>query len=85
MFFSEFAMFQHLRETQPEKKQETQKPEKKNEIQSSDFIKEIYRVKPETGNIDYFCCNCENFPEYKPIESQVQLQYDSEEIIHSSK
>jgi hypothetical protein len=78
-------MFQYLRETQPEKQQETQEPEKKHKIQSIDFIKEIYRVKPETGNVDYFYCNCENFPEYKPIESHVQLQYDIEEIIHSSK
>lgn len=53
--------------------------------QVKEFIKEIYRVKPETGNVDYFQCNCENFPEYKPIDSQKQLQIESEGIIHSSK
>jgi hypothetical protein len=30
------------------------------------FIKNIYKVTPETGNIDYFNCDCINFPEYIP-------------------
>tara|TARA_B100000963_G_C22434811_1_gene583804 strand:- start:32 stop:235 length:204 start_codon:yes stop_codon:yes gene_type:complete len=39
------------------------------EIENNDtlvFIRELYRVKPETGNIDYCNCNCVNFPEYIP-------------------
>jgi hypothetical protein len=35
--------------------------------ESIDFIKEIYKVIPETGNINYYDCDCTNFPEYIPI------------------
>ena len=70
----------------PEKQQENKLHNPKpNSNQNNDFIKEIYRVKPETGNIDYLRCDCENFPEYKHIESLTQLQVDSKGIIHSSK
>ena len=48
-----------------------------------DFIKEIYSVKPETGNIDYFRCNCENFPEYNPSGNQTAS--DVENTFNSSK
>ena len=30
------------------------------------FIKNIYKITPETGNIDYCNCNCVDFPEYIP-------------------
>ena len=77
MFFSGFAMFLYnpmygysqvvKKETQKETQQATQ-PENKNMKTNpfNDFIKEIYRVRPETGNIDYLQCDCANFPEYKP-------------------
>ena len=68
----------------PEKQQEN-KLHNPNPNQDNDFIKEIYSVKSETGNIDYLRCDCKNFPDYKPIGSQKQLQIDSEGIIHSSK
>lgn len=35
------------------------------------FIKNIYKVTPETGNIDYCNCNCVNFPEYIPSKYTV--------------
>ena len=41
--------------------------EKDNMKEGLDFIKEIYKVKPETGNINYYNCDCTNFPEYIPI------------------
>jgi hypothetical protein len=96
MFFSGFALFLYkpmyvyLLETNPnpqlETQQETHQETKKMETNYvNDFIKEIYSVKPETGGVDYLCCNCKNFPEYNPAESQIHLQIDSEEIIHSSK
>ena len=81
MFFSGFAMFLYKpmygysqevqQETQQATHQETQqetKPENKNMKTNplNNFIKEIYRVKPETGSIDYLQCDCANFPEYKP-------------------
>ena len=62
----------------PEKRQENKLPKSN---QDNDFIKKIYSVKPETGNIDYFRCDCKNFPEYKPTEIKKQLQIDSEGII----
>ena len=96
MFFSGFALFLYKPmygyslETKPkpqlETQQETHQETKKMETNyGNDFIKEIYSVKPETGGIDYLCCNCKNFPEYNSAESQIHLQIDSEEIIHSSK
>ena len=36
------------------------------------FIREIYKVKPETGGIDYFNCDCVNFPEYIPENSIIE-------------
>ena len=77
MFFSGFAMFLYKpmygysQEVQQETQQATQQAtqsENKNMKTTplNDFIKEIYRVRPETGNIDYLHCDCVNFPEYTP-------------------
>ena len=92
MFFSGFALFLYKPmygyslETQQETQQETHQETKQMETNyGNDFIKEIYSVKPETGGIDYLCCDCKNFPEYNPAESQIHLQINSEETIHSSK
>lgn len=35
------------------------------------FIKNIYKVSPETGNIDYCNCDCVNFPEYVPLNTRI--------------
>ena len=73
MFFSGFAMFLykpmygHSQEVQQETQQATQSENKNMKTNPiNDFIKEIYRVRPETGNIDYLHCDCVNFPEYTP-------------------
>ena len=43
---------------------------KKKEVNDGhiNFIRELYRIKSETGNTDYFNCNCVNFPEYNIVE-----------------
>lgn len=52
--------------TTPQEKQPTLS-EKDTMKEGLDFIKEIYKVRPETGNINYYNCDCTNFPEYIPI------------------
>ena len=83
MSFCGYAVYLYKSRYDHPKKQQAEKLYKSN--QYTHFIREIYRVKPETGNIDYFRCDCENFPEYKPTDSQMQLQIDSKGIIHSGK
>ena len=65
---------ENKQENKPENKQENKLHNPNSNPNSNqcnlDFIKEIYCVKPDTGNIDYLYCDCENFPEYKPTESQ---------------
>ena len=45
---------------------------KKREVNDGhiNFIRELYRIKAETGNTDYFNCNCVNFPEYTIVENR---------------
>ena len=83
MSFCGYAVFTYKeRYSKPQKQKQKQKQKKistrtqgqmptsseKNDFKESlDFIKEIYKVRPETGNINYYDCDCTNFPEYIPI------------------
>ena len=77
MSFCGYAIFtykERYAKSRKQKKNHTRKQEQiltlseKNDIKECiDFIKEIYKVRPETGNINYYDCDCTNFPEYIPI------------------
>ena len=68
--YSGYAIFAYKERYTPKikpktyQKNVTHKQPKKDQMM--EFIREIYRVKPETGNIDYMNCDCASFPEYEP-------------------
>lgn len=76
MSFCGYAVFTKERYAKPQKQKkistktqgQTPSSSEKNDFKESlDFIREIYKVRPETGNINYYDCDCTNFPEYIPI------------------
>ena len=67
--YSGYALFvykeRYIPEIKVKKYQKNVKHKQPKKDQMMEFIREIYRIKPETGNIDYMNCDCTSFPEYE--------------------